>query len=72
MDQETRTKTVAKLIKDGTLPNHPTPADAVSGPQPCRVCGAIGGKNALQGFNVSLCHECFKVWEAQIKSKFGK
>lgn len=71
MDQAARAKKIAELIDGGTLADHPTPYDAVSGPEPCLVCGQTGGKVRFQGSHVMLCHDCVGVWRQQIKNTTG-
>jgi hypothetical protein len=62
MDQETRRNKIRDLIKAGTLPSYPSPADPVSGPAPCTGCGTTGAKMKFQRLPASLCHECAQTW----------
>jgi hypothetical protein len=67
MDQETRRNKILDLIKAGTLPSYPSPADPVSGPAPCTACGTSGGKMKFQRLAASLCHECAETWRGLVK-----
>jgi hypothetical protein len=67
MDQETRRTKIRDLIKAGTLPSYPSPADSVSGPAPCTACGTSGGKMKFERLPATLCHECAKMWQDLVK-----
>jgi hypothetical protein len=67
MDQETRRNKIRDLIKAGTLPSYPSPADAVSGTAPCTACGTSGGTMKFQRLSASLCHECAETWRDLVK-----
>jgi hypothetical protein len=67
MDQETRRNKIRDLIRAGTLPSYPSPADAVSGSAPCTACGTSGGTMKFQRLSASLCHECAERWRDLVK-----